>query len=434
MKGAVFLNSSHERAASLQNCDTAASRASFNADQAKSACQALYIRLKPAIWGHGAIIGAAHVRGNRCPVGSLAQDWDTLFLDAALEPWRWDGALRHMAHATGAARGQLIGVGGPSEVPFNWANDVPEPTLRQFIEIRGGAPDINYRIGADLGSGAMQVVHEDDYDAAIPRLSSDIYLDYAHQNEIPFGCQTRLVEGPEGFIGLATLRTAQDGRSTAEQRGIFMDAAHAARRAVLLQMRLEGQQAQLMAGTLDAMRLAAFLFDMKGRLCGTTQGGERLIESGALRRTADMIEPPGDRHQVARAVAQVMRADGAGHARMRIARPRDGDMPSGDLFAELFRLPAREWSIRAVPRVIMMVRTSQISDAEAARHIAAAFGLSPAEGEVALALARGLSREAISAQRGVTRETLRGQFKAIYAKTGCRGETDLAMLVIRYLG
>jgi len=367
-------------------------------------------------------------------VGRVERDWDATFIDAALDPVLWPKVLREMAEATGAARGQLIGIGGPREVPFNWVTDFEAAQLETFVEIRGGAPDVNYRIGADVDMLAMEAVFEDHYDRAKPRLLSDVYVDFARDMDIPHGCQTRLMDGANGFVGLATLRRESEGRTNPAQRALFMRIAQAAKVGVSLQMRLEGQQAQLMAGTLDSMRLCAFLFDISGGMCAMTQGAQALVSRGLVRLSGATLEAPGARQLIARTVAGVMDRTGPGHARLRLPGPVGADGFGGDHFVELFRLPPREWAMRNQPRVVMIWRTSARDTTDAAAHICAAFGLSRAEADIALALVEGATREEIGARRGVTRETLRGQFKAIYAKTGCRSETDLALMMARYLG
>lgn len=68
-------------------------------------------------------------------------------------------------------------------------------------------------------------------------------------------------------------------------------------------------------------------------------------------------------------------------------------------------------------------------DADTASTIAGAFGLSDAEAQIALALARGLSPSDIAAERGSSINTVRSQIKSALAKSGVRGVPDLVRLV-----
>jgi DNA-binding CsgD family transcriptional regulator len=104
-----------------------------------------------------------------------------------------------------------------------------------------------------------------------------------------------------------------------------------------------------------------------------------------------------------------------------------------NLTLDFFRLPERDWSTKFAPRAILVLRDRHAGHAHGAKVLAGTFGLTAAETEVAVALAAGSSREAIAATRNVSPETLRAQLKSLYLKTGCRRETELALLVTTLL-
>lgn len=57
-----------------------------------------------------------------------------------------------------------------------------------------------------------------------------------------------------------------------------------------------------------------------------------------------------------------------------------------------------------------------------------AFGATPAEARTAAALARGLTAREVAGEQGVTENTIRGQLKALYAKTGVSKARDMVRL------
>jgi DNA-binding CsgD family transcriptional regulator len=61
------------------------------------------------------------------------------------------------------------------------------------------------------------------------------------------------------------------------------------------------------------------------------------------------------------------------------------------------------------------------------------FRLTPAEIRLCTALAGGLSLAEAAVRVGITNETARSQIKAIFPKTGTRGQADLRVLLERYL-
>ena len=65
------------------------------------------------------------------------------------------------------------------------------------------------------------------------------------------------------------------------------------------------------------------------------------------------------------------------------------------------------------------------------KQLCAAFGLTDAEAKLAAKLASGVGIDAAAASLGVSRETVRTQLKAVFAKTNTRRQAELAALVTR---
>jgi DNA-binding CsgD family transcriptional regulator len=61
--------------------------------------------------------------------------------------------------------------------------------------------------------------------------------------------------------------------------------------------------------------------------------------------------------------------------------------------------------------------------------VAAAFDLTPAESQLAVSLAKGMSVNEVAIARGVSIETVRSQVKSIFAKTGTSQQSDLVSLL-----
>ncbi|WP_394441946.1 helix-turn-helix transcriptional regulator [Sphingobium naphthae] len=351
--------------------------------------------------------------------------WSELFLSAALEPHLWDAAIRAMAQATGSRHGQMIGF-GPGGAAFNWISDVDPAIIVASGAIDQAAPDLNYRIAADLMQDRAGIVHEAHYDVARRSLRSDDYLDLCADFDIFDGCQTRLHSDRGGMIGLALLRAAEDGRTTQEQRDLFGQIAGHARAAVRLQQAIEQQGFALLTGAFEAMDRACWLVDAAGRVGGMTPAAQALLSAGPLRlrdgwlacaRAEDsralmravrcVIDPP------ARAAEPVMLTDEEGGV---------------TLLVEAYPLPARPWALPFAPRGIIVARTGAPTDHHA-QTLIRTFRLTPAEADIAVRLAAGQSRQQVAAARGVTAETLKVQLRSIYGKTGCGREAQLVRLV-----
>lgn len=163
-------------------------------------------------------------------------------------------------------------------------------------------------------------------------LGSHDYVDWCEEIGIPFGCQTNLVIDDFGVIGLATLRSRHDGRTTSAQRLVFKQAAAATQRATRLQEKLEGQQAQLLAHTSTA---------------------EALLQSGSVRKTGKTIDAAGKPCSLRRMIDELVIDGGRAHMRTQLAS--GAGQPS--LMIERFRLREREWSLGKLPHIILIANS-----------------------------------------------------------------------------
>ncbi|MSO75674.1 MAG: helix-turn-helix transcriptional regulator [Alphaproteobacteria bacterium] len=80
--------------------------------------------------------------------------------------------------------------------------------------------------------------------------------------------------------------------------------------------------------------------------------------------------------------------------------------------------------------VLILISDPDREKSGIARDLRALYGLTPAEADVAVALAEGKTLDRVAEERGVSRETVRFQLKAIYAKTGTSRQAELARLVL----
>ncbi len=359
----------------------------------------------------------------------MQQGLTTAFENAVVDPNGWGTALEVLAEATGSMRAQLVGFGGSRALPFNWITNITDRDMRLFAELDGHAPSVNFRVAADR-TARREIVFEADYDQAMPELEDDGYRDFCEQTRMPFGCQTMLVEGEGGAVGLALLRSRRDGKTDERTRDMFRHAAIAARVAVRMQVALEQQGYMLIGNSLEAMAAACLLFDESGRLRTATPVAEaRLTELDRLRMCDGRLVPddPCLRSQLDRAFASLTGPDGPDHIRLPL---RSASAARSPIDLDLFRVRRREWSFGFEPSVIGVFRTAN-RNVPSHSTLASTFGFTAAESAIAASLASGTSRQEIARERGVTVETLRGQLKTLYAKTGCGREAELVALLAR---
>ncbi|MET0372519.1 MAG: helix-turn-helix transcriptional regulator [Sphingobium sp.] len=356
---------------------------------------------------------------------AVEQDWENRFLSAALEPDRWDDALRAMAAATGSRHGQLIGF-GPGAVPFNWITDSDASMAERSDQIDISAPDLNFRVAADRLSDLPSIVHEAHYDIARAALRADDYLDLCDEFDIFDGCQTRLLADDRMMIGLALLRDSKDGRTSEEDRALFARIAGQARKAVRLQQAIEQQGFALLSGTLEAMDRACFLIDAMGRVGGATPRAEGLLSTGSLRLVDGQLSTarPDDARRIAASIRGVIEPPRMGGDPVTLADAA-GNVA---MMLEFHALPSKAWALPFAPRGIIVARTGVPTDRTIAT-LMQSYRLTVAEADIAVRLASGMSRPDIAAARGVSVETLKVQLRSVYEKMGCNRESQVVRLV-----
>jgi DNA-binding CsgD family transcriptional regulator len=341
-----------------------------------------------------------------------------------VEPQRWLGALGELAAVTGSNHAQIIGIGPNYALDFNWVNDMSPEEHAAADRAELITPQTNYRVAAAATATSGSILCEDRYEAVKPHLVDDAYLDLCSDLRIPYGCQTDLLVGEDGFIGFALLRSHRDGPTTEQARSIFASVRASAVAAVTLQVAIERQGHQLVAGTFEAMDTACFVLDRRMMVRAVTPGAETLLHDNVLRLVEGRpaLPKPSDDRRLCAALSSI--SDGSRLGSM--ITVADGP---GVLTLKLHRLPAREWNMGFAPFAILVAKRARAAGAGDVRLLRESYGLTASEGEIAAMLSTGQTRDAICATRGISRETLRSHLRSLFAKLGVNRETEAIHLL-----
>ncbi len=346
------------------------------------------------------------------------------FLAAAVDPQQWLAALEQLAAATGSDHAQIIGVGSTYSIGFNWVSDVDPGAHATANRAELVTPTSNFRVAAGITAPANAIVAEDRYDALKPHLADDAYLDLCSDLHIPYGCQTNLIAGPEGLIGMALLRSQRTGRTGADARALFAEVRRSAAAAAGLQVALEREGHRLVSGSFEAIGTACFVLDRTMTVRALTLPAEALLGDGSLQMIDSRVSLP--RSDDDRRLAAAMMSLAAGQVQAATVVVADG---SGLLTLRIHRLPLREWNMGFAPYAILVAKRAGRGATADLTTLRAAYELTAAEGEIALLLRAGHSREAIRLARGITRETLRSHLRSLFAKLGVSRETEAIHLL-----
>ncbi|KGB51737.1 LuxR family transcriptional regulator [Sphingopyxis sp. LC81] len=359
-----------------------------------------------------------------------AGEVENAFLAAPFEEDGWNAALRLFARRTGSSRAQLLGLGDDATL-FNFMPDIDPAYQREFVEIEGWRPEVNWRVAA--GGRPLEILSEAHYDIARQHSGTDDYEEHIRKWDGVQGCQTVLVEGEGLLVGLAALRSERDGRTGRRDRKLFAAGATYALAAVRMQQAMAQRGAAMTVGAFDAIGVAAFLIDRQGAVAALSGAAEAIVgdgAGGALRLRRGRLGAARRDADAALQAALARALDGEAMQQHWIASPEEG----GDgLLCELFRLPRREWDFGFDPRVLVVVRRAVDIPAMRIVPLRAALGLTAAEAEIALRLANGEAREDIAAGRGTSAQTLGTQIKSILRKSDVAREAELTALVNRLL-
>lgn len=363
------------------------------------------------------------------------EQWLTLadaLQTAAVTGTGWDSALHSLAHATGSRCGQLIGLGSANTVPFNWVTDLGPQWAEEFIADGGADPAINpiVRFGASIPE--LKIAASGEFITPEERRRNPFLVGHMRRYDIHHVCLTPLVREEGMLIGLAVLRSKRQGEISRRERTVFASIAPHVRAAVRTQIALEHQGAKLLAGAMEALSIPAFVCDANGRVRALTPAAEALVTNhSGLRLKEGRLRAlrPDDDTMLSRAIDRAvagLRRPGPPATQTVVVHGAFGAQP---VALEVVALPSAPFQFGFVPRVLVIAPRREDSSKRRAAILRAAYGLTPAETEVALQLAAGNTAERISADRNVALGTVRVQIKAIQRKLNVRRQVELVAAI-----
>ena len=189
------------------------------------------------------------------------------------------------------------------------------------------------------------------------------------------------------------------------------------------------------AGAVDQLSVATIILDEKGRLLNTNALASALLKEGdglSLRGKHLRIESRSTDRELQSALSSVIRAQQAGETSvvkaLRVHRP-GGRSPLGLVVRPV---PVSEWTEgQTGPCAAVFVSDPEQHDSASQQTLGELFGLTPAEANVAILLARGLSLAEVSQVQNISPHTARAQLKSIFAKTGVSRQAELVRMIIK---
>jgi DNA-binding CsgD family transcriptional regulator len=230
------------------------------------------------------------------------------------------------------------------------------------------------------------------------------------------------------------VRIAEGGASRSREQRTFDAITPDNLGIVVGQLALEKQGAVLIGAALGALGIAAFICDGLALVCAATPVAESALASGRIRLVNGRLSAPQhyDSADMEAAIAAAISRDlSATEPTVQTIVNRDLREPASVQVLDVITLPRHPLLSSFEPRAIVVLRGGGPDRAALEPILTRAFGLTPAEAQVAARLAEGDPRETIAAQRGASLQTVRSQIKSIFAKLNVTRERELVSMLAR---
>ncbi|MBF8720120.1 helix-turn-helix transcriptional regulator [Pseudomonas guariconensis] len=191
----------------------------------------------------------------------------------------------------------------------------------------------------------------------------------------------------------------------------------------------------LYAGAVDQMAVGTIILDETGKVLQTNQVAERLLqEKDGIKQVNDGLQVGSarDTQEFRRLVRQAMVSQKGNQASvveaMRVKRPSG----RADLGIIVRSVPLAAWSEgKQCPTVVIFISDPEQQSTAPQEIVRALFDFTPAETQLAMLLANGLTLDEASEELGISRNTSRAHLRSTFSKTGVTRQTMLVRLILR---
>jgi len=208
-------------------------------------------------------------------------------------------------------------------------------------------------------------------------------------------------------------------------------------RSIKLHMQLNRIETErnLYAGAVDQMAVGTIILDDTGKVLQTNQVADRLLqEKDGIKQVNDGLQVGSarDTQEFRRLVRQAMLSQKGNLASvveaMRVKRPSG----RADLGIIVRSVPLAAWSEgKQCPTVVIFISDPEQQSSAPQEIVRALFDFTPAETQLAMLLANGLTLDEASEELGISRNTSRAHLRSTFSKTGVTRQTMLVRLILR---
>ncbi|MEJ0024393.1 MAG: helix-turn-helix transcriptional regulator [Rhizomicrobium sp.] len=359
-----------------------------------------------------------------------------MFYRAAAEPDAWPEALTSLAGAFDATAGHLIWWNKQqNKVESSWVGG--DHTLVKAGDARYnahyGAIDPRRKLAAGAATSDPQFCQTSFDETYVER--SEIYQDFLIPFQARYSAITKVADDREAEAMLAVVRSQARGAFADDEMEQLRRLMPHVSRAAWLYRKFSQAQAVIggLRSTLDLLDSAVVLVGRDGRVMALNRAAERLLTGRrGLRIVRGRLQTEDDGGAMLTALIEAAqrtaegRSAGSGGS---IAIRRAAE--ESPLYVTIAPLAETAAAYLGQTRccVALFLNDPGTAAPMPAQRLSQLFGLTSAEARVAVALAGGHSPDAICDRHRVSKNTVRAQMRAIFAKTGTRRQIELVSLL-----
>ena len=268
-------------------------------------------------------------------------------------------------------------------------------------------------------------------------LNSEFYRNFLEPVDVfhILGADINTSDGAQCRIRIS--RGKQDPAFTQDDKDLLTLFLPHLEQAVQLHMHLNRVESErnLYAGAVDQLAVGTIILDQDGKLLQKNRLAEHLLEE------KDGIKVVNDTLQVGTArdsqafrqlVKQALLSQKSNHPSvveaMRVQRPSG----RADLGIIVRSIPPTTWNEgKLCPSVAIFISDPEQESSAPQEIVKALFDLTPAEAQLAMLLANGLTLDEASDALGISRNTARAHLRSTFSKTGVTRQTMLVRLILR---
>lgn len=294
-----------------------------------------------------------------------------------------------------------------------------------------------YSLDPFVGLPSNRVVTIDEHLGQAAWCSSELYRQFLHPLGVRFvlGADLRTDDGAECRLRVSRNMDAPDFSQS--DKALCMALLPHLKRAVDLHSRMEMVESErnVCAGAIDRMLVGMVMIDESGTMIKTNATADEILAArDGIRVAAGSLEVNygQENRKFQRLLRQsVMAHRGTatvGTEAMSITRP-SGKARLGLLIRTI---PLSEWSEdnRRRPACVIFIRDPERKSQASLDMVRQLFDFTPAETELALQLANGLTLDESAVELGISKNTARAHLRAIFSKTGVTRQAKLVRMLL----